>query len=243
MLDAEGKRVASGTGFKVKNYLITNNHVFQPQSAAAVRVRFVQDDCVAVRAEKVFSASMFSALLVDGSPEANWDFAILNLASCQEFASVPSLELSEVPPPVGSPVALLGFQFEHENLSMHSGILSSRFTRVNVKYLQLDASVNSGNSGGPLIDPATNSVIGIVTRKGTGLTEAFAGLSATYDANIAAFASFKGMIGFGEVDAGDIFALGQRQLQLLSKEIQRSANVGIGFAYELAEIKRSSAWF
>ena len=50
--------------------------------------------------------------------------------------------------------------------------------------VQVDGSVNAGNSGASLIDIETGSVLGIVTRKGTGLTRLFHELRETLKANI-----------------------------------------------------------
>ena len=48
-----------------------------------------------------------------------------------------------------------------------------------VDIIQLDASVNSSNSGGPLIHPESGDVFGIITRKATGLTDMFDELRVT----------------------------------------------------------------
>ncbi len=65
--------------------------------------------------------------------------------------------------------SLLGFPFEGDNLSIAQGIISSQFVKASGNYIQLDANVNQGNSGGRLISLETGKVIGIITRKATGL--------------------------------------------------------------------------
>ena len=66
----------------------------------------------------------------------------------------------------------------------HTGIISS-FTKSGiVDMIQIDASVNSSNSGGPLIDPKTEKVIGIITRKAAGLTKVFSELRSILQENI-----------------------------------------------------------
>jgi V8-like Glu-specific endopeptidase len=237
-LNAEGNKISSGTGFKVGETLVTNNHVFACPGAASVELMFVEADGYTIRARKTIAYSNFYGRLLDALPGNSWDHAILRLDDT-EFSVVPSLELgTNESVSIGSAVAILGFQFDQANLSIKTGIISSRFERTGVKYLQLDASVNHGNSGGPLIDMSTNRVIGIVTRKHTGLTEAFDELVSSFDGNIQALEA--SMVGGGMTLMGinpiEVLAVSQRQLKLATKEIKRSANVGIGYAYQLEKI-------
>jgi len=126
-------------------------------------------------------------------------------------------------------------------VTLHSGILSSCFISADVKYLQLDASVNQGNSGGPLIDPRTAEVIGVVTRKATGLTKQFDELLNSFSENIRVLrqASHGGRIQMFGIDPIDFFEVNQTQMAKISQEIKRSANVGVGYSYELEKIRES----
>jgi S1-C subfamily serine protease len=81
-------------------------------------------------------------------------------------------------------IALLGFPLEHDNLTCHQGVISSFYESGPAKIIQVDASVNAGNSGGPLIDPETGAAIGIVTRKATGLSKLFNELRNSIKQNI-----------------------------------------------------------
>ena len=237
----DGERIASGTGFKVSDKLITNNHVIQVPQATTVLLRFVNEDGYTDFASKKMSLTDFQARLLDGMPENSWDYAILDF-NIPEFDTIPSLCLSSRDKfAIGQSVALFGFQFDQPNLSIHTGILSSRFKAKDVKYLQLHVSVNYGNSGGPLIDPKTTEVIGIVTRKMTGLTRQFDELLESFSRNIRvleqASKGEKGLI-FG-IDPIDVFKVSQTQMAKISLEIKRSANVGVGYAYKLEKIRES----
>jgi len=220
-LNEQGQRIGSGTGFKIGNHLVTNNHVYVAPGAINVELRFVNEDGHTTRATKTIS-----------------DYAILNLED-EEFNIVPSLTLADSSTVnIGQRIAVLGFQFEQSNLSIKQGILSSRFTKVGVKYMQIDASVNQGNSGGPLINIDNNRVVGIVTRKHTGLTNAFDDLIQSYNANTQALQAVQGIIGFGAIDPIQVLIIGQNQMKLTAEQMRRSANVGIGYAYELDEINQ-----
>ena len=229
--------IGQGTGFLVDKWLITNNHVLQAAGATHVRVQFVGPDGHTPTAAKQFTSSAFTASLVDGEPDTSWDFAILN-GDLKEFAAQPRLDLSAAPRPIiGSPVNHLGFHFEDANLSIGSGFLASAYSRAGVDYLQLDTSINHGNSGGPLVDPATGRVIGLVTRKATGLTKQFDELVKTFEANAAAVQPLIGGMRLGNFDMVEGFQVTQNQLRGLALEIRRSANVGIGYAYDISKVR------
>jgi V8-like Glu-specific endopeptidase len=233
-------RIASGTGFKVNNRLVTNYHVIQVPIATHVQLRFVKEDGNTDYISKKISLSEFLTKQVDSMPVDNWDYAIFDL-DWPEFNTIPSLNLCVGDDfHIGQSVVLFGYQFGQPNLSIHSGILASRFVNDGVKYLQLDASVNQGNSGGPLINPNTSEVIGIVTRKNTGLTGQFDELLKSFDYNIQALerASKGGRIQMFGIDPIEGMKISQTQMAKISIEIRRSANVGIGYAYELEKVRQ-----
>jgi S1-C subfamily serine protease len=99
--------------------------------------------------------------------------------------------------------------------------------------IQLDASVNQSNSGVPLLDGETGQVLSMVTRKGTGPSNLFDELLSVFDKNVTALSAATGMIGLGSVDPIAAIIAGQRQMKALASEIQRSANVGIGYAFSV----------
>jgi len=214
--------------------LITNNHVIHVPGATHVNVHFVADDGYTTVAQQTFEVAVFKAKLARGDDEDHWDYAILDLPS--EFQAIPSLQLCEKDDAsIGSAVVLFGFQFEQENLSIHAGVIASKSNRGNVRKLQLDASINYGNSGGPLIDPATGAVIGIVTRKETGSTGQLDNLIKFND-------SFLQRSLYRDdfrlhLEYTDVLQVTQTQLKTIAHEIDRSANVGIGFAFELERVR------
>jgi V8-like Glu-specific endopeptidase len=235
-LNQQRQRIGSGTGFKVGNHLITNNHVYHAPGAVNVELRFVHEDGHTTRAVKTVSYLNFQQRLQMGLPENNWEYAILNRDDV-EFNTIPSLTLSDSNTIIiGHRIAVLGFQFDQTNLSIKQGILSSRYTRAGVKYMQIDASVNQGNSGGPLINIDNNRVVGIVTRKHTGLTQAFDSLLQSFAGNIQALEAAQGIMGLGGIDPINVLVVSQNQMKITAEELRRSANVGIGYAYELDEI-------
>lgn len=234
-----GDRLSSGTGFRVGEYIVTNAHVTEVPNADRVRLRFVEQDGFTTFWEKDYTVSQFDRLIVAGQEKSSWDYAVIDI-DCDEVKSIPSLSLASSDNlKIGSAICLLGFQFDQQNLSIHSGIISSLYEKAKVDYIQIDAAVNQGNSGGPLIDINTGNVIGIVTRKATGLTKLFDEVIQSFDSNIKYLENFTNIMNINGFNPVNPLIWSQNQMKILSKNIKRSANVGIGYAYKIRKIRES----
>jgi serine protease Do len=139
---------AMGSGFLISEdgYIVTNNHVIQEAS----EIQVLLSDGTSRAAELV------------GSDSAT-DIAVLQIDSTQGMAVARWGDSDAVQPgawtiAIGSPFGLGG--------TVTVGVLSARSRDIRSgpydDYLQTDASVNRGNSGGPLFD-ARGQVIGVNT--------------------------------------------------------------------------------
>jgi Trypsin-like peptidase domain len=231
----KGQRVASGTGFMCKGFLVTNNHVFAGPRDSTVTLAWQPNAASDERIEVRLPYANFAASLVAGSDRNNLDYAILKIPTLDQY-QLHQFKISRASKSIGEDIFILGFPLEHRNLVAHKGAVSSVFQSGPAKVIQLDISVNQSNSGGPLIDSDTGDVLGIVTRKGTGLTRMFDELTRVFDQNITALERSRGVAIMG-VDPIAVFIAGQNQMKLLSNEIQRSANVGIGYAFSIDHVR------
>lgn len=87
-----------------------------------------------------------------------------------------------------------------------------------------------------MIDPATGVAFGIVTRKATGLSQLFAQLRNSIQSNIAVAQAAGGGIVIGDVDLVQSIVVSQNQMLATLAEIERQANVGIGYAFSAEHI-------
>lgn len=234
--------ISSGTGFKVADKILTNNHVYYANSSTHTTIKFVDKNSYTIIATETFSKEKFQSLLIAGDKEESWDFALLDISDTL-FNLLPNLVICEPEFEIiiGSEVYFLGFPLLQDNLTIHGGNISSKFKhKTGVKYIQIDASINSGNSGGALFDFNSDKIIGIVTRKNTGLTEQFDELEKSLEENIKQLeqASKVGGVFISGVNPLEGLKIIQSQLNLLTREIKRSSNVGIGYAFELDEIRK-----
>lgn len=157
--------MASGTGFVYKSnngkaYILTNNHVVAATGKASVKVMFTNGKDVEAKVEGADEYSDLAVLSIDAN----------EVISVAEIGSTESLRLGDTVFTVGAPLDTEYYW------TVTRGVLSGKDRMVEVsltqnnssdyvmKVLQTDASINSGNSGGPLAN-ANGQVIGITNMK------------------------------------------------------------------------------
>jgi serine protease Do len=139
-------QMSQGSGFFISSdgYVVTNNHVVRN----AVEVQLVTDD-----------GRTLDARVVGTDPRT--DLALLKV----EGGGFPFVRLSGANPRVGDWVLAVGNPFGLGG-TVTAGILSARNRDIGSgpydDYLQIDASVNRGNSGGPTFN-AAGEVVGVNT--------------------------------------------------------------------------------
>ncbi|MEH6691265.1 MAG: serine protease [Pseudorhizobium pelagicum] len=229
-LDPQTNRLlASGSGFWCRGYFITNHHVMNVPAGTNIWLRR-EGDADPLNSGTVFTYSDWLSRIVTTSDEHSYDYAIMDCPELSNLAAIHSFELIDPETlSIGAPIALMGYPLEHQNFTIHSGIISSFYKKRTTRIVQVDASVNSGNSGGPLLDPLTGSVIGLVSRKATGLSAAFDQLRSVLGKNAAALQG-QGGIFMNGIDSFKILSESYRSTLDLTYEIERQANVGIGYA-------------
>lgn len=237
-----GNRVASGSGFMSRGLLVTNHHVFLGPAGSTVVLAWQPTHDPSSRVEVELPYAEFASALITGSDQNNYDFAVLKLPQLQTQGLYQFGLSAPTASRVGDQVLVLGFPLEHRNLVCHLGAISSFYTTGPTRIIQLDASVNQSNSGGPLLDASSGQVIGVVTRKGTGLSKIFDQLFAVFDMNVSALNAAKGMMSIANVDPVAAIIAGQHQMKALSAEIQRSANVGIGYAFSVEHLMADASF-
>ena len=137
---------ALGSGFVVDpdGYVVTNNHVID--GASEIRIK------MADRRE-------YPATVVGTDPET--DLALLKVTAPEKLPSVAFGDSSALR--VGDPVIAVGNPFGLGG-TVTSGIVSARARSIDggayVDFIQTDAAINRGSSGGPLFD-AEGRVVGV----------------------------------------------------------------------------------
>ncbi len=136
-----------GSGFVITpdGYVVTNNHVID--GATKIQVSFDNDD------------TKYDAKLVGTDPRT--DIALIKIESKKTF---PTVKLSDKAPRVGDWALAVGNPFGLGG-TVTAGIVSALARDIGsgpYDYLQIDAAVNRGNSGGPTVN-LDGDVIGVNT--------------------------------------------------------------------------------
>lgn len=233
-LERDRQIVGNGSAFLVRGGLVTNSHVIRPPgNFDAIVIRF-EDTGEVIR---FLPKDLYDATLVE-SLESDRDYAFINLTEPEiehrhkfEFG-----DLSDVS--VGEQVLFLGFPFGMPHLTAHMGYISSVHEQQGKTIIQIDGSVNGGNSGGPLVSLESGNVVGIITRAITGIIEQeFNNLIATLQNNQRILAQSRATIQIGGVDPIQGLRASQAAMEQIASNLKRSANVGIGYAFSTNHIR------
>ena len=146
--------VGSGIIIDSKGYILTNSHVVGNGAAENITVMFENGDKKSAKVMWFENALDLAVIKVEG---ANYPAA--------DIGNSDSLNIGELAVAIGNP---LGLDFER---TVTSGIISGlnrtvqadQYTKVE-NLIQTNAAINSGNSGGPLLN-GRGEVIGINTLK------------------------------------------------------------------------------
>ena len=140
-----GQSMGSGFIISADGFVVTNNHVVED----AAEVVVVMHD-----------GEEMDAKVIGTDPRT--DLALLKLEAASDLQYV---EFSEVEARVGDWVVAMGNPFGLGG-TVTAGIISARGRDINANayddFLQIDAAVNRGNSGGPAFD-TTGKVVGVNT--------------------------------------------------------------------------------
>ena len=123
-------------------------------------------------------------------------------------------------------------------LTAHMGYVSSIHDQRGRELIQIDGSVNGGNSGGPLLSLETGNVLGIITRAVTGIIEEeFNKLILTLRQNQEILSKTKSSMSIGGIDPVQGIRASQAAMEQIASNLKRSANVGIGYAFSTNTIR------
>ena len=228
--DESRKRVGTGSGVIISpdGYIITNHHVIENSSEVIVTTNDNKE---------------YEAIIV-GSDEVT-DVAVLKIDSNEKFEYIlfgdsENSQIGEWVLAVGNPYNL--------NSTVTAGIISSKsrdlneYDQINQSFIQTDAAVNVGNSGGALVN-INGELIGINTAIQS-MTGGFVGYSFAIPSDIVR-KIFEDILEYGDVQNGLLGVRGialkssySRQLNLTDTEGFYIDIIEPGFGADLAGLKR-----
>jgi len=228
--DDSRKRIGTGSGVIISpdGYIITNHHVIDNASEVIVTTNDNKE---------------YEAVIV-GSDEVT-DVAVLKINSNEKFEYLlfgdsENSEIGQWVLAVGNPYNL--------NSTVTAGIISSKsrdlneYDQINQSFIQTDAAVNIGNSGGALVN-INGELIGINTAIQS-MTGGFVGYSFAIPSNIVR-KIFEDILEYGDVQKGLLGVRGVALKSSYSKQLNLTDTEGFyidiiepGFGADLAELKK-----
>ena len=147
----------SGSGFIISEdgYILTNYHVIEYADKGGYAISVMLHD-----------GTRYEASIV-GSEESN-DIAVLKIDATGlnpvTLGNSDEIQVGDEVHPVGNPLGELEFSMTNGHVSALDRIITTETGGDAINMFQIDAPVNSGNSGGPVYN-SEGEVIGIVTAK------------------------------------------------------------------------------
>ena len=209
--DSAPKKIGSGSGVIISpdGYIITNEHVIEGASEIEVTIN---------------NNKAFKAKIIGSDPYT--DIAVLKIEPKSPLSYIPfgdseSLKIGEWVLAVGNPFNL--------NSTVTAGIVSAKsrdlnkMDRKNQSFIQTDAAVNQGNSGGALIN-TNGELVGINTAISS-MTGGFVGYSFAVPSNLARKV-FEDILEYGNVQKGLLGVSGNALDQNLAKKLNINETEG-----------------
>ena len=163
---SEATATGSGIIISEDGYIVTNNHVIDTSSSESSYSYYDISDATSVKIKLHGSEELYDAEIV--GKDSQTDLAVLKIdktgLTAAEFADSDEAAVGEFAMAVGSPLGL--------DTTVTTGIISAVNREVEADgttyvCIQTDAAINSGNSGGALVN-SDGKVIGINTLKLSG---------------------------------------------------------------------------
>jgi len=230
---SRGICISSFTGFKSGKFLFTDFHGIQTkQQPEDVKIHFYSADGVSVSKEFNFIYEDFESRMLEGLDENNFGFSAFNF-DLPDAEQIPSLLFAqEHNYQIGTPVALIGYQTEFNNLTLKTGIVSA-FTKVRGTHcLQYEVTMTQGMAGCPVIDLNSGLIVGIGGVKMKKMNESYNQLMQLIKGNLSTLQDAEGKMTLSEIDPVQVLVANQNQIKYLAKELYKNLAQPYGIAID-----------
>ena len=235
-ISGAGTKIVSFTGFKVKGYLITDEVVDKFAKPSDILLRFTESNskssgCISMSYREFLDSK------VEIKNKINPGFLMFDIRD-KAFESIPSLICSKkINHPIGSPIAVLGYQLDQENLALKSGMISSYYKHKDgFNSIQVDCTIKQGNSGSPLICAETLEVIGVIGHRLASLARGYQEMMRIINTNLKVLQEAEGKINMEDIDPIQVLIANQNQIKHMATEYFKSTNMRVGFAAEICNL-------
>ncbi len=221
-----GRSRGSAFSFRHDSIVVSNYHVVAPHHNNGYPIYGVTEDGQRVALQ-----------LLAHSPADQFDYAVLKIDEALPTGRHVLQPTIGTNPPRGTEIIFAGFPHGISDLLVHTAIVSG-FAKPHGFYI--DGSVNGGNSGGPIVEETSGSVVGIVTqRRFLGvpkldvLRQHLQRLAQHCQAAVG-----HGSVEIMGVDFGRFAQMMAEALILMDAILQANANSGIGIGFSIKHVNQ-----
>ena len=226
------------TGFRYKDYLISEFCGDEISRSGSLIINF----CSGEEGKNSKSLKLSIDELTERISEVPASCQSLLMAipiSHKELSSVPSVSFSrENSPAIGTPVAIFSHSSQLSELLMKTGLISSYINKNGKKFIYLEASIETGCSGAPVVNALTGEVIGMVADCFLSLPEKYKKLKAIINQNIQILGNEAGKWPLGSFDFSQLLVVNQHMIKKLAKDMYLSSHRDHGFSLPVEVILR-----
>lgn len=236
-LSKTGTRITTFTGFRIRDYLITDDVITRVERPEKVHLKFTHEDGYSERAGKTLTYKSFNERILSPDDNKVPGYTILRLDD-KEFRKIPSLKCGmKINYEIGHPVAIIGHHDDQNNLAIKSGIISSFFTlQDGLNYIQVDSAIQHGNAGAPVIETENMEVIGVIGHHLASVSRSYRSIMNIINQNLSILNEVVGKYSFDDVDPVQALIANQSQIKHVVKEFFKSTEMRVGFAVELCNL-------
>jgi len=235
-ISTAGTKITSFTGFKIKNFLVTDDVIDKFAKPAEIVLRFTESEAFSSGCIRM-TFKEFLASKAKFDERANPGFILFDIKQAA-FKAIPPLMCSKkINHHIGHPIAVLGYQLEQENLAIKAGIISSLFKGSDgFNIIQVDCSIKQGNAGSPLICTETLEVVGVIGYRLALIAKGYQDMMRIINTNLKVLQEAEGKINMEDIDPIQVLIVNQNQIKHLVTEYFKTANMRVGFAAELCHL-------
>lgn len=234
----KGIKLNATTGFKYAGFLITDKMVFKTRlNPTDVQIRFYEADGQTIRTHIEWSMEEFEDRLLGELRDTSAGFAAIKFDD-PAYAEIPSLHMDENRTnPIGTSIVVVGYQVEHKNICMKTGIVSSFCQNKKLNLIQFEAGIQNGMSGAPLINAENGHVIGISGFKLAQMHDTYNKLNQLMNDNLTTLKQAEGKIFFDNIDLFQVLIANQNQIKSFATELFKNRASTGGLALNIAHVE------
>lgn len=226
------------SGFRYKDYLVSGYCPEEVRKARRIEICFCPEETDGHTIPVNLTVREFRERLSGNVKNGSSGLMLIRMKS-DELGPLASVEMTrQSDAEIGTPVAIIACSRQMSQLSIKTGMISSRVCIRGENFLLVESSIEQGNSGAPLINGITGDVIGVMVDSVPSPAQNHRKLKRIVDNNIRMLNNATGRFSIGDIDPAQVLVANQYMIKHLVKELYLSSHRSIGFSVPVDRVLR-----